>query len=57
MTVVWPRGTEDRVIDPGVLMTEFLAQGFRRQSSWPRGTDKRVLDPGVLMTEYLAQGY
>ena len=24
----WPRGTEDRVLGPGVLMTEFLAQGY-----------------------------
>ena len=24
----WPRGTEDRVPGPGVLMTEFLAQGY-----------------------------
>ena len=48
-------------------MTEFLAQGYCRQSSWPRGTDDRVLGaggtddrvlgPGVLMTEFLAQGY
>ena len=24
----WPGGTEDRVLGPGVLMTEFLAKGF-----------------------------
>ena len=24
----WPRGTDDRVLDPGVLMTEFLVQGY-----------------------------
>ena len=38
-------------------MTEFLAQGYSRQSSWPRGTDDRFFDTGVLMTEFLAQGY
>ena len=37
-------------------MTEFLAQGYLRQSSWPRGTEDRVLGPGVLMTEFLAGG-
>ena len=24
----WPRGTEDRVLGPGVLMTEYVAQGY-----------------------------
>ena len=43
----YPRGSEDRVLGPGVLT----------MSSWPRGTEDRVLGPGVLMTEYLAQGY
>ena len=38
-------------------MTEYLAQGYWRQSSWPKGTEDRVLGPGVLMTEFLAQGY
>ena len=38
-------------------MTEFLAQGYWRQSSGPRGTDDRVFGPGVLMTEFLAQEY
>ena len=38
-------------------MTEFLAQGYRRQSSWPKGIDDRVLGPGVLKTEFLAKGY
>ena len=26
--VLGPRRTDDRVLDPGVLMTEFLAQGY-----------------------------
>ena len=38
-------------------MTEFLAEGYGRQSTWPRGTEDRVLGPGVLMTEFVAQGY
>ena len=24
----WPRGTDDTVLDPGILMTEFLTQGY-----------------------------
>ena len=24
----WPRGTDDRVLGPGLLMTEFVAQGY-----------------------------
>ena len=24
----WPTGTDERVLDPGVLMTEFLAEGY-----------------------------
>ena len=40
----WPRGIDDRVLGPGVLMTEFLAQS----------TDDRVRGPGVLKTEFLA---
>ena len=24
----WPRGTDERVLDPGLLKTEFLAQGY-----------------------------
>ena len=38
-------------------MAEFLAKGYRRQSSWPRGIDDGALGPGVLKTEFLAKGY
>ena len=44
----WPRGTEDRVLGPGLLMTDL---------TWSRGTDDRVLGPGVLIREFKTQGY
>ena len=45
--ISWPRGSDDRVLGPGLLTTEFLTQGC----------DDRVLDPGLLTTDFVAQGY